>query len=168
MVLQCPDAVLHMLLRSHVSFLKSVAALHLCKLPNQQCPEQRGSRHKALLSTKFCASMPQRAFEPGNPFFADLEGQELGQILPQLTQDVRHIIATKLSSTQRARCLLLTSSGTRQKGSASLLDDLEATHKYGQWFRQLQQVDPTRSEWSAKASEVPEIPVFQTSFSAYS
>ena len=92
------------------------------------------------------------------PFNADLGGQQLSQILPQLTKDVRRLIAKGLSCTDQARCLLLTSSSLQHEGFKTLLEELKLVHKFWLLFGQLENVAEAGG-LHAQATELPQAPV---------
>ena len=75
-----------------------------------------------------CLSMSEHFISSVGFCTTDLMGQELEQILPHLTEDLRRHIASGMSWTDRAKCLLLTSSVMRQEGTASMLERLKASH----------------------------------------
>ena len=64
--------------------------------------------------------MSEHSGQLGNPLNVDLHGHKLSQILPELTNDTRAHVAARLSCSDRARCLMLTASVTRQEGTPAM------------------------------------------------
>ena len=75
--------------------------------------------------------------------------QELRGVLPQLTDDVRGRVASYLSLTDRAKCLLLTSSILKQEGTAAVLERLEIDCKLRLRLGQIEEAE--RARLAAKA-----------------
>ena len=87
---------------------------------------------------------------------AVVSSQELREMLPQLTDDLRQHVASYLPFVDRARCLLLTTSILNKEGTAPMLDKLEITCKLKLRLGQMEKARQAKLAATAKAPELPD------------